>query len=90
MERLPKERVAELGNQIFEEKIAALVGDRDPRENVAIDVESGDFEVGPDRHATSDALRSRRPSAQIYLRLVGSQTSFRLGWRGTFAKLNLK
>jgi hypothetical protein len=90
MDRLPKEKVAELGHQIFEDKVSALVEDRDPQDHVAIDVETGDFEVGPDRRAIIGQLRSRRPTAQIYLRLVGSRVSVRFGWRAPFGKLGSK
>jgi hypothetical protein len=48
---------------------------------VAVDVESGDYEVTDDALMASTGLRNRRPKASVYLMRVGRPTAFRLGGR---------
>ena len=48
---------------------------------MAVDVESGDYEVADDALMASTGLRNRRPKASVYLMRVGRPTAFRLGGR---------
>ena len=78
-----REEVSELGRAIYKEKIKHLV---EPMENgkfIAIDIETGDYEIGERLLATSDRLHDRRPSAVCYIGRVGYPNAFRMGWRGT-------
>ena len=47
--RYPKEKFARLGNEIYENKVRPLVGEGNKGKIVAIDIESGDYEIGRDR-----------------------------------------
>jgi hypothetical protein len=48
---------------------------------VAVDVESGDYEIADDALGAGAGLRRRRPEASVYLMRVGRPTAFRLGGR---------
>ena len=48
---------------------------------LAIDVDSGDYEVADDALRAGAGLRRRRPDAVVYLMRVGRPTAFRLGGR---------
>ena len=77
------EEVSNLGTAIYEEKIKCLV---EPVENgkfIAIDIESGDYEIGERLINTSDRLHERHPDAVCYIARVGYPAAFRMGWRGT-------
>ena len=73
--------VSELGRVIYEEKIKHLV---EPMENgkfIAIDVESGDYEIDERMTNASFRLHDRRPNAVGYIGRVGYPAAFRLGLR---------
>ena len=48
---------------------------------MALDVESGDYEVADDALGAGAGLRRRRPDASVYLMRVGRPAAFRLGGR---------
>ena len=79
--RYTSDELASLGDAIFEREIAARVSDEDPRHFVAIDVETGAYEVGCDESMTTERLLERQPGAQLWLRRVGSRYAHRFGYR---------
>ena len=68
-----KEEFARRGATLFEESIRQHLQHLDRNDFVAIDIESGDYEVDPDERTASDRLRARNPEAQIWMRRVGSK-----------------
>jgi hypothetical protein len=55
---------------------------------VALDVNTGEFELGRDALTALDALRSRMPNARVYVVRVGDDTAARIGvGRGITGKL---
>jgi hypothetical protein len=80
--RYSKEDFARRGDAIYEREIRALVEPTNAGLFVAIDIESGAYAVDPDELAASDRLLERVPSAQIWLRRVGSRYARRFGPRG--------
>jgi hypothetical protein len=42
---------------------------------VAIDIETGDFEVGDERRMAWEGLYARRPDAQIWIERIGFPTA---------------
>ena len=46
---------------------------------VAIDVETGDYEIDEDDYAAVARLRSRKPAADIWLMRAGYPTTYRMG-----------
>ena len=77
--RYTSDELARLGDAIFEREIAGSISDEDPRHFVAIDVETGAYEVGRDEFVTIERLLARRPDAQLWLRRVGSRYAHRFG-----------
>ena len=79
--RHSNEEIARLGNALFEREVAPHVSDGDAGRFVAIDIESGSYEI--DRHELSAVHRllARKPGAQIYLRRVDVPYTHRFGTR---------
>ena len=77
--RYSKEDAARRGHEFFDRDIRPKVETEDPDMFVAIDIETGDFEVGADELGTVDRLRARRPDAQVWTRRVGSRFAHRIG-----------
>lgn len=62
--------VAARGDAIYEE-IKPRLGDLEKGTFVVIDIESGDYEIGPDDAKATGRLRDRRPSAYTWAVRVG-------------------
>jgi hypothetical protein len=72
------------GDAIYERKVEPLLTPEDAGKFVAIDIESGTYEIGPDELTASDRLLARRPQAQVCLRRAGSRYAHRFGPRARF------
>lgn len=79
--RYSKEEFASRGDAIYERDVRALVEEGNEGKFVAIDIETGGYEVDADELAASDRLRARVPGAQIWLKRVGSRFVRRFGPR---------
>jgi hypothetical protein len=79
--RYIKEEFARRGDALYEHEIVPHLASGDRGKYVAIDIESGAYEVDADELAASDRLLARVPTAQTWLRKVGSRTARRLGAR---------
>lgn len=77
--RYPPEEFMRRGNELFDNRIRAKVEGEEPEKFVAIDIESGDYEVDSDEVVASDRLFARHPDAQIWLRRVGTPYAHRYG-----------
>jgi hypothetical protein len=80
--RYSKEEFAQRGNEIYERVVQPQLTEEDGGKFVAIDIETGTFEVDVDEIAASQRLLARNPDAQIWFRLVGSSHTRRFGPRG--------
>ena len=72
-------RARDLYDRRIRERVEAA-GDNEGR-YVAVDVDSGDYEIADDALGAGAGLRRRRPEASVYLMRVGRPTAFRLGCR---------
>ena len=82
MERQPrhsKEEFARLGQEIYEQRVRPQVEEGNSGRIVAIDIETGEFEVADDPLAASDQLFARCPDAQPWLIRIGHRALHRLG-----------
>jgi len=79
--RYSKEEFARRGDDIYEQNIRPSVDAGSEGKYVAIDIETGAYEVDWDELAASDRLLARLPRAQIWLRQVGSRSVRRFGPR---------
>ena len=81
MERKPrhsKEEFARLGQEIYEQRVRPQVEEGNRGRIVAIDIETGEFEVGDDPLSASDQLFARCPDAQPWLIRIGHRALHRL------------
>lgn len=70
--RYPKEEFARRGDVLYESDVRPNLKPEDEGRFVAIDIETGAFEIAEDELAACDRLRNRVPDAQIWLVLAGS------------------
>jgi hypothetical protein len=76
-----KEEFASRGDAIYESAVRPHLTADDDGRFVAIDIETGAFEVDADELAACDRLRVRAPQAQIWMVRVGSRYVHRFGGR---------
>ena len=79
--RYSKEEFARRGDAIYEEGLGPQLEREHQGEFVAIDIESGEYEVDRDELKASDQLLARLPDAQTWVRRVGSRCVRRFGPR---------
>jgi hypothetical protein len=77
--RYSKEEFARRGDEIYDREILPKLKTEDKGKLVAIDIETGDYEIARDELAACDRLSARHPDAQIWLRRVGSRYVYRFG-----------
>jgi hypothetical protein len=72
------EEVARLGAEIFHRRIRPTLQPADDGKFVAIDVATGDFELDDDDYAAVARLRTRYPSAEVWLERAGQTTAYQM------------
>ena len=77
--RLSKEEHARLGTTIYEQQVRPQVEAGNHGKIVAIDVETGAFEVAEDTLTASQHLLTRYPGAQIWCVRIGYRGVHRFG-----------
>ena len=79
--RYSREEFARRGQETFEQKVQNSLRPDDEGKFVAIDIESGSYELDRDDYTATERLLSRCPNAQIWLTQVGQEAAYRLGSR---------
>ena len=74
-----KEEFARRGEEIYKRDIEPIVRSGNEGSFVAIDIETGQYEIDADETAASDRLLARVPNAQTWLRRIGSAYIRRFG-----------
>lgn len=82
--RYTSEELASLGEAVFEREIAEQLRGQNLRHFVAIEVDSGDYEVDAQAIQATRRLSERHPGAVFWVRRVGSSISHSFGPRLTF------
>ena len=77
--RFSKEEFAERGDAIYENDIRPHLAAEDDGKFVAIDIETGAYEIDVDELGACDRLRARVPDAQIWMVRIGSRYVHRFG-----------
>ncbi len=75
-----KDETFERAKELYENVIKHQLTDDQLGLYLAIDVESGDYDIGADGLQTALALRKRRPTGQIFRMLHGSYTTGSIGY----------
>jgi len=76
--RRSPEEVAQLGAEVFDRQVRPALRREDDGKFVAIDIDTGDYELDADDYAAVTRLRTRRPSAEIWLGRVGQPAAYRM------------
>ena len=77
--RYSKEEFTQRGNALYESKIRSQVEQTHQSKIVAIDIETGAFELAKDTMIASDRLLERYPDAQIWCIRIGYKGVHRFG-----------
>jgi hypothetical protein len=77
--RYSKEEFARRGNEIYESQLRSQVEEENHGKIVAIDIETGAFEIANDTMTASDRLLERLPDAQIWCIRIGYKGVHRFG-----------
>lgn len=78
--RYSKEEFARRGDEIYERVLHPALERENEGRFVAIDIETGAYEIDADELGASDRLLARVPDAQIWLRRIGSRYAHRFGF----------
>lgn len=73
------DELARLGGEIFDRTIRSTLCPEDDGKYVAIDVDSGDYEIDADDYAAVARLRAKKPSADVWLMRAGHKAAYRIG-----------
>lgn len=79
--RYSKEEFARRGDAIYEKDILPKVTTKDVGKFLAIDIETGEYEIAADEMKAGDRLRARLPEAQIWMVRIGYATARSFGGR---------
>jgi hypothetical protein len=79
--RYNKEEFARRGDAIYEKDVRPQLKPDDEGKFVAIDIESGRYELDRDELKAGNRLRARIPKAQIWTVRVGHRAVHRIGGR---------
>jgi len=77
--RYSKEEFAQRGNEIYESKVRSQVEIGNHGKIVAINIETGTFEVGEDIATASDLLLTKIPDAQTWFIRIGHRAVYHFG-----------
>jgi hypothetical protein len=78
--RHSKEEFARRGNEIYESQVRPQVEQGNHGKIVAIDIETGAFELAKDSLTASDQLLDQYPEAQIWFVRIGHRAVHRIGF----------
>lgn len=73
------DELAALGQEIFDRQVLPALRPEDNGKFVAVDVQTGDYEVDEDDYAAVARLRSRKPTADVWLMRAGYPAAYRIG-----------
>ena len=80
--RYSKQEFARRGSEIYEKTIRPQVEAQHEGKFVAIDIETGAWELDADDYAATERLLSRIPDAQTWLVRIGHRAAYRIGSAG--------
>ena len=78
--RYSKEEFAQRGDALYESQVRSQVEEGNHGKIVAIDIETGAFEVGKNSIIASDLLLAHHPDAQIWFVRIGHRAVHRIGY----------
>jgi len=79
--RYSKEEFARRGDAVYEKNILPKLTSKDVGKFLAIDIETGEYEIAADEMKAGDKLHARLPEAQIWMVRVGYASARSFGGR---------
>jgi len=79
--RYSKEEFARRGHEVYESQVRSQIEEGNHGKSVAIDIETGAFEVADDSLTAAKQLLVRFPDAQIFGIRIGHRAVHRFGFR---------
>jgi hypothetical protein len=76
--RRSPEEVARLGVEVFDRRIRPALQAEDDGKFVAVDTDTGEYELDEDDYSAVTRLRARRPAAELWLGRVGEPAAYRM------------
>jgi len=76
--RLTLEELACLGNEVLERRVRPMLRPEDDDKYIALDVQTGDYEVDENDFAAVSRLRARNPAAEVWLSRVGHPAAYKM------------
>lgn len=70
--------LARLGNHMYYTAVQPKLRPEDDGKFVAVDVDTGEYEVDPFELDAIDRLRARRPAARVWLMQAGYDSAYRI------------
>ncbi len=67
------------GQALYEQQLCAQVAADNMGKFLALDIETGEYEIDTDERAALTRAKAKRPDAPLYLLRIGSPTAYRLG-----------
>jgi len=77
--RYSKKDFARRGDALYDSKVRPHLADDDDGKFVALDIDTGEYELHASEITAGDRLRKRMPEAQIWMVRVGSRYLHRFG-----------
>lgn len=79
--RYSKEEFARRGDALYEKEILPRLTAKDVGKFLAIDIETGQYEIAADEMKAGNKLRRRLPEAQIWMVRIGYTSTRKFGGR---------
>ena len=80
--KLTPQEIGDRGKAIYILNLRVLLEPHYHGQFVAIDVDSGDYEISDEAHSASDRLRLRHPDAQVLVERIGFPAAFHVRHAG--------
>ena len=70
------DELARLGQEIFDRRVQPMLRPEDHGKFVALDVDSGDYEIDEDDYTAVAHLQARKPAADVWLMRAGYPAAY--------------
>jgi len=77
--RFSSAEIAQRGQALYDERIRAQVEASHRGKFLALDIETGEYEIDVDELATLKRAKAKHPNAALYLLRIGFPTAYRIG-----------
>ena len=77
--RFSSAEIVQRGQALYDERIRGKVEASHQGKFLAVDIETGEYEIDVDELAALKRAKAKHPDAALYLLRIGSSTAYRLG-----------